>query len=364
MRPTEAMDWMTTLRPPSRPRHSGAAPRPPERAWFDAAFMAAATPQALLDAEGALVDVNPAFCAAMGDDAARWRGTGFDRLLQPSHREAHAVHWRRLLSGAVSVVDSVHVLICGRRVALRLTPLTGTDGLPSHVLAQFVDANADADAGEPTPKQLRELTAHRTRLVEEERRRIAREIHDELGQLLTALRMDLALLRPRLGDVALQSQVDKLRAMVDHSVTVVRHVASRLRPVALDMGLTAAIEWLAEDFSLRWELPCEVTVDGEPFEVADDVATALFRVVQESLTNIARHADASRVRIAIACDDRRLRLAVRDDGRGFDVAAERARGRSFGLLGMHERVLKAGGTLDVSSGDAGTSVVIDLPRSP
>jgi PAS domain S-box-containing protein len=212
-------------------------------------------------------------------------------------------------------------------------------------------------------QELRALVAYDDALLEEERKHIAREVHDELGQLLTALRMDLALLRPAVkGDAAAQGQIDKMREMIDHTLLVVRHVASNLRPAALDLGLVAALEWLTEDFSLRWEMPCELQVSGDGFQLDEAVATALFRVVQESLTNVARHANAGRVAVRLSHDAQGLALEVEDDGRGFDPLALRSRKRKgFGLLGMEERMLKIGGTLEVQSGPWGTRARFQLP---
>lgn len=211
-------------------------------------------------------------------------------------------------------------------------------------------------------QQLRAMAAYQEGLLEAERKHIAREVHDELGQLLTALKMDISLLRLRFGsDPALQRKVEEMRALVDRTIDVVRHVASNLRPAALDHGILPAIEWLAEDFSHRWEMPCEVAVQGRDIVLDDAQATAVFRVVQESLTNVARHAQASEVLITLGGDDSGLELRVRDNGSGFDPAVVR-QVQGFGLLGMRERVLALGGSLRIDSAlGRGTSVVIDLP---
>jgi len=216
--------------------------------------------------------------------------------------------------------------------------------------------------------KLRALAAHQARLLEDDRKHIAREIHDELGQLLTALKMDISLLRLGAGDdTALQGKLEDMRRLVDQTMNVVRHVATNLRPSALDLGLLPAIEWLADDFSARWEIPCTLDGDresgGEPreFSLNDLMSTAVFRVVQESLTNIARHAGASRVSIGMHRTPGWLRVVVRDDGRGFDME-ETARKKGFGLFGMRERVLAVGGKLAIDSRPgAGTTVTITLP---
>jgi PAS domain S-box-containing protein len=212
-------------------------------------------------------------------------------------------------------------------------------------------------------QRLRERSANEEALIEQERRHIAREVHDELGQSLTALKMELSLLRQRLGgQPALDQRVARIISMVESTIDVVRHVASNLRPSALDFGLVAAIEWLAEDFSLRWEIPCDVLVDSPDVSIGDGPATALFRIVQESLTNIARHAGASRVEIRLHRDDCTLHLAICDDGIGFDLVHPRHEGNGFGLLGMRERALNIGARLTIESQPgAGTRIRIELP---
>ncbi|GAA0767052.1 PAS domain S-box protein [Ideonella azotifigens] len=214
-------------------------------------------------------------------------------------------------------------------------------------------------------QRLRALSANEEELIEQERRHIAREVHDELGQALTALKMELSLLRRRFAaNLELAAQAERMSVMVDGTLDVVRHVASNLRPSALDFGLVAAIEWLAEDFGLRWEMPCEVQLDGREVVISDARSTALFRVVQESLTNVARHAHARRVDIRIATDGDSLHLTVRDDGVGFDPAMAQERRGSFGLLGMRERALKIGARLSLRSRlGSGTTIDVELPLS-
>lgn len=210
-------------------------------------------------------------------------------------------------------------------------------------------------------QRLRELVFHEEQRIEGERKRIAREVHDELGQLLTALRMDLSLLRQ---DTAPQdparAHIDAMRATVDTMIRVVRQVVTHLRPAALDLGLLAAVEWLAEDFGQRWPFDCQVIApEGDLLELDEPQALALFRVVQESLTNIARHAQARHVSIEFRHRGGTLRLMIRDDGQGFDPAA--VRGGGLGLLGMRERMLAIGAELAISSGPGGTQVSIALP---
>lgn len=212
-------------------------------------------------------------------------------------------------------------------------------------------------------QQLRSLSAHQEGLLEQERKHIAREVHDELGQLLTALKMDISLLRLRLDqDPVLVEKLEGMRTLAENTITVVRHVASNLRPSALDLGLLPAIEWLSKDFNQRWGIPCSIDLSGDEMALDDATATTVFRVVQESLTNIARHAQASEVTISLHYGSRLL-LQVKDNGCGFDPTVVRKL-LGLGLFGMRERILSIGGTLRIDSESGiGTTLAIELPLS-
>jgi len=221
-------------------------------------------------------------------------------------------------------------------------------------------------------ERLRELVAYESEVIEQERKRIAREVHDELGQLLTALRMDLSMLRGQLEPGGTSAQrAARMRETMLTMTEVVRHIASNLRPAALDLGLVAAIEWLAEDFSLRWETRCDLQLpraeEGDLTHLSETASLALFRAVQESLTNIAKYARATEVVIALSCESRQLRLCVIDNGCGFDLAeVATRRGGGLGLLGMRERMHALGARLHIESGPRGTLIDIsyNIGRSP
>lgn len=212
--------------------------------------------------------------------------------------------------------------------------------------------------------KLRELTAHREKAREEERAYLARELHDELGQYLTAIRMEASLIELRFAqhDGELQQRLTGMRDLIDHVIGGVRRVISRLRPAALDLGLVSAAEWLAADYQERTGTPCRLDVPhAEALQLDDERATTLFRILQESLTNVARHAQATRVEIGIQVIDGQLQLEVRDDGRGFDPMVVREK-KTFGLMGIRERVLIYGGSarIDTRPGH-GTRLVVSLP---
>jgi PAS domain S-box-containing protein len=206
-------------------------------------------------------------------------------------------------------------------------------------------------------ERLQQLSAHLEAIREEERKLIAMEIHDELGQLLTALKMDVSLLKMQLvADSPAMHKAEEMRELVEKTIKIVRNVVSHLRPAALNFGLASALEWLAEDFSRHTEIVCHFHREGVEPHLADARATAIFRIVQESLTNVARHANASRVDVTLANGKAGIELIVSDNGRGFDMAAARA-GYSYGLQGMAERARLIDAELHIESDPDSGSVV-------
>jgi len=212
-------------------------------------------------------------------------------------------------------------------------------------------------------EQLRALAAHVESVREQERVRIAREIHDELGQSLTCMGMDLAFLDRQIDpdnkDAA--ARVAALVELVKDTIRCVRRISSELRPSILDdLGLGAAIEWLAHDFETRTQIPCVVDVP-EDLSLPIELATPLFRVCQEALTNVSRHASATRVSIQLTCSTSHIVLTIKDNGRGI-TEEEVKRYGSLGLLGMSERVGLLGGTLHATGKPGeGTVLTIQIP---
>ncbi|MBS3936654.1 MAG: DUF3365 domain-containing protein [Sulfuritalea sp.] len=214
---------------------------------------------------------------------------------------------------------------------------------------------------EESEARLRELAAFLETVREGERTRIARELHDELGQALTALRLDLGWLRGKSGGTPLAERVGAALGVVEQSIVSLRRISEDLRPAMLDsLGLVAAIEHHAARFSQRSGIVCEVATNREEFELPDDLATAIFRIVQEALTNIARHADARTAMITVDEIATGIRVEIADDGKGFDVASRTTR---FGLLGMRERIAMLGGQLEIeSAATTGTHIRVWLPQ--
>lgn len=202
-------------------------------------------------------------------------------------------------------------------------------------------------------EELQQLSDSVLATREEEKRRIARELHDDLGQRLSALKMDMAMLgadvREGRSTAGLLNEIAGMNEVIDDTVASVRRIASDLRPALLDeLGMLPAIEWLANDFSSRYGLA--VTVEGVDADVPEQTAIALFRVVQEALSNVIRHADATAVQICLAQEGKQIRLRVQDNGVGWDKAphADEPR-KSLGLLGIRERARLLGGSVSIDS---------------
>jgi len=217
---------------------------------------------------------------------------------------------------------------------------------------------------ERSREQLRKLSAYQQEVREEERHRIAREIHDQFGQSLTILKMDLAWLKKQLPDRTpeLNTKMEAMDKVIGEALETLHAVTAELRPVMLDdFGLAAAMEWQVEEFRKRSGIDCRMEETGFEPELPKDQAAALFRIFQETLTNIMRHAQAETVTVRLENDKGDLLLEVRDNGRGITEAEINAP-TAFGLLGMRERLYPWNGrvTFDGSPGQ-GTRVVIRLP---
>jgi PAS domain S-box-containing protein len=212
--------------------------------------------------------------------------------------------------------------------------------------------------------QLRALAARLQSVREEERTSIAREIHDELGQACTAIKMDLALINRKATkrQTHLRAKADSANQLVDGMIVTLRRIASELRPRTLDdLGLTAALEWLAQEFEARTGITCSVVLPQEPLVFDAELSTAIFRIFQESLTNVARHSHATRVEAFLEQEADQLIFRVRDNGKGFNAKEVKAH-RSLGLVGMQERALLLSGELTIEGiPDAGTSLTLRIP---
>lgn len=233
------------------------------------------------------------------------------------------------------------------------------------VLAMEVTEKIKAElALQKSKEEFRELATHLEKVRETERTHIAREIHDELGQQLTGLKMDISWLNKRIKseDFAIQTKIAETITLIDTTVKTVRRISTALRPSILDdLGLVAAMEWQSEDFEKRSEIVCHFSSNVVVADVEPDVATGIFRIYQESLTNVLRHSAATKVISFLQFKDDSLVLSITDDGKGF-LIKEIGHKKTLGLLGMKERAFLMGGSYEISSSPGnGTSVIIIVP---
>jgi signal transduction histidine kinase len=212
-------------------------------------------------------------------------------------------------------------------------------------------------------EQLHALTARLQSVREEERARVAREVHDELGQALTAIKIDLASFDYELSPEQKQYfRRESIMKLIDETIQTVRRISTELRPGILDLGLVAAVEWAAEEFEARTGTTCHMSLPGTDMALRPEHATALFRIFQETLTNVARHANATEVRVRLAAENGNVCLEVRDNGKGISDG-QRSASNSLGILGIRERALLLGGELTIEGvPERGTTVSVRIPH--
>ncbi len=232
------------------------------------------------------------------------------------------------------------------------------------VILRDVSARVRAEeALRHSQQEIQELALASSTAREQEKSRIARELHDELGQSLTALKIDVSWLRDNLGErpPEVAGKLDAMHGLLDSTVAAARRISADLRPMMLDdLGLVAAAEWLVDNFTTRTGIPCTLALGNGDLDLPDPYATTIFRVLQECLTNVAKHAGATHVHVDFMRDAEHAVLTVTDNGRGFAAEASSPTG-SFGLIGMRERAYIVGGELTLSSTEGGTRVQLRVP---
>jgi signal transduction histidine kinase len=250
-------------------------------------------------------------------------------------------------------------------INLRCTPrlLIGDEIQWEGIMTNITQSKLAEEEIKKSRAQLAELSAHDEKVKEQERTRIAREIHDDLGGNLTAIKMALALLQRRLpeGDEGLIEKATYVDSLVDRTIESVHRIAGDLRPSILDFGLVAAIKWQINEFEKQVGIPCEFSSNKDEIDLHLDQATALFRIFQEALTNISKHAKATRVSVKLTRSNRNVRLEISDNGKGF-TSKDRLKSKSFGIRGMIERASGLGGSLTVNTKpEGGCLVAIKIP---
>jgi PAS domain S-box-containing protein len=316
----------------------------------------------LSNTDGLIVRVNARAEQLFGYTRQELVGQPIERLIPLRLRERH-IQQRQDFPRQPQPLRMGANIICLRQDGSEFPGDISISPLQTHHEPLHLAVVRDMSERKRQETQLRALAAQLESSREEERKHIAREVHDELGQVLTALRMDVSLLRLRFAalDPQLAEKVQDMKTLVDRGIQGVRNVAANLRPAALDMGLVAALEWLCDESSSRADIPCTLQLSHAEFDLDEARAVTVFRIVQESITNVARYAQASKIDIHLEQSGNALRVSVQDDGQGFDPA-QAAGKKSFGLLGMRERALRLGGRLDIhSTPQQGTTVVLTIP---
>lgn len=252
-------------------------------------------------------------------------------------------------------------------INLRSTPraLSGEGMQWEGIMTNITQSKLEEAEIKRSRAQLAELSAHVETVKEKERTRIAREIHDDLGGNLTAIKMAMALVKKRLPpeDAALAEKAGYVDTLVDRTIEAIHRISGDLRPGILDFGIVAAIDWQAKEFEKQFGIQCEFTSNKKEVGLPPDQATALFRIFQEALTNIGKHANASRVSVRLMRTNRSVRLEITDNGCGI-ATKDRLKPKSFGIRGMVERASTLGGQLSVSSAaGGGTEVALKIPLS-
>lgn len=361
-------------------------------ALFDAFFNAAPAGMAILDRELNFVRINPTLAALMQ----------FSPALSPSQQVNARQHLQHLSPTlATSLLPSMTEVLVSNQPVDKLEVQGELRGLPTAradsalvaswlvslfpiptafgrnpvglgmVVQDIAPLKASQQALEQSRATLRRLGAHREQQVEGEYRRLAREFHDELGQLLTTARIHLKLLgrQTEITPEQLAASVQTMDDILAQAYHSIKAIAADLRPPALNLGLVAAIEWLVErmlkPIGVQCELQCQAAAALKPLKplehLEEGLAITAFRIVQEALSNVVRHAQAQRVQIQITHEEAGLKLQVADDGQGFDMT-QLDRQSHFGLLGMMERVAARGGNLHIDTAPgAGTRLEVWLP---
>jgi len=226
------------------------------------------------------------------------------------------------------------------------------------------DRPAAEETLEQSRQQLRALTIYWQDTIEAERAHLAREIHDEFGQSLSVLKMDLAWLARRLPEGSAEvERISEMVALVDSSIALIRRIATELRPNLLDdLGLNAALEWQSNDFSKQSGIPCKINLPEQDLDLDPAMKTTLFRIFQEILKNVTHHAQATHVNVSLKQEGHSLILTMHDNGRGI-TKDELKDPHSLGLLSLRERAAQWGGEVTISgAGGKGTTVTVCIPQ--
>lgn len=322
------------------------------------------------DAHGLTSYVNETWLQYSGMQFEEALGDGWLDAVHREDREWLAKGWHSKTEAhaeSVSEYRIVHKNGKQRWVNGKAVPVFNADAAVKGYIGIILDVTERKNAEirlEESSKQLRELSRHLQQVREDERTRIAREIHDELGQQLTGLKMDIAWLMKKAGmnDPDIKNKFVDTLSLVDDTVRSIRRIATELRPSVIDdLGLNAALEWQVAEFVKRMDSEIKYENSFDDTNINPDISIGIFRILQESLTNIAKHSGAKNIKIDIRQIDDTLQLIVEDDGIGFDTSAKKDQ-LTFGLIGIKERTSMLHGECTVFSKPAtGTKIEVIIP---
>ena len=318
-----------------------------------------------IDQQQHIVLYNRAAEKIFGWPATRVLGQGVEMLMPDAFRASHGEHVNRFAStGTTSRRMGDGTVLHGQRASGESFPMEASiSQLETAGGKLFTVILRDVSERVRVQDELSSFAAEAHVIREGEKARIARELHDELAQTLTALKMDTIWVRDRqiTEPQAAKAKLDNMLTMLDASIAATRRIAADLRPLLLDdLGLIPAIEWLINNFTQRTGVACELSAD-EDLELEEPYATAVFRIVQESLANVAKHAHASRVSVQVVRDAAQVTLRVRDNGAGFVLATPR-KPNSLGLMGLRERAQLLKGSIQIQSAPGqGTCIDVSIP---
>ncbi len=319
---------------------------------------------ALYDLNGNILDVNSGTTALLGYSKEELATMNLGQILLPEDMIENPIRYDILQKNESTVKERRMRRKDGTIVVTEVRSQQLPDGRFLSVVRDMSERIMTQEELQASYKAVRKLTAHLQNVREEERSDIAREIHDELGQQLTVLKMDVSWINKRLTDAddAMKEKLRELLTMLDNTVRTVRRISSELRPSLLDdLGLIAAMEWQLNEFEKRSGIQTRLFAPEKEVNLSGPVKTALFRIFQESLTNVARHAEAKNISINLEQKNDSFVLSIADDGKGFD-RQKVAEKRTLGILGMNERTAMIGGQYEiVSEPGKGTRVSVSVP---
>jgi PAS domain S-box-containing protein len=319
----------------------------------------------LADEKTNFIDVNPSACKLLGYSREELLTMNISNTYSPEELKKNPLRWDLLLANKTMMNETKLRRKDGSEIPVEINSKVLDDGRYQAIVRDITERKKAHDELEQSYKAIRQLSDHLQKIREEERTSMAREIHDELGQQLTVLKMDISWLNKKLNlaDETIKHKLKSLNEMLDGTVKTVRRISSELRPSLLDdMGLIAAIEWQLNEFEQRSGIRTSLSAPEIEKQLPDSVRTGLFRIFQESLTNIARHANAKSVKVRLQHKKGKIVLSIEDDGKGFDKKKTAAK-RTLGILGMRERTLMIGGEYEIKSMPGkGTTVLVAIPE--